>query len=267
MTTFHKVIKSLAIILAIFLILNIFSFLFLGIGSFVSNLSNLKEIDLSEDIELNDMKIEALDIKLKSSKLIIESSPNFKIETNNENIKATIHNKTLVIKENKYQFFYPDDLEVILYLPSDILFNEVEIEAGFGSIEVDFLQVNQLYLDLKAGSTIFNSLIVLDNAKIKGGAGEIKILSGKLINLDLDMGVGKLELTCKFDGNAKIKAGVGEVLVNVLDKEDNYTLKLEKGIGDIKVNSEAVLDKTLGSGDNLIEIKGGIGKINLNFSN
>ena len=265
MMIFHKCIKKLAIILAIFLILNIFYFSFIGIKSFIVSLSNQKEINLSDNILLDNMNIYNLDIKLKSSKLVIKNSPNFKIETNNENIKAIVDNKTLMIKEDKYQFFHPDDLEVIIYLPHDILFNEIEIESGFGSIEGDSLQANQLSLELNAGSTLLNSLIVLDKTQIKGGLGEIKIVSGKLTNLNLDMGLGKIEINSEFEENTKIKAGIGEVIVNILDEKDNYTLKLDKGIGNIKVNSEEITDKISGSGDKTIEIKGGIGNILVYF--
>ena len=44
------------------------------------------------------------------------------------------------------------------------------------------------------------------------------------------------------------------------------TLKLNKGIGTIKVNDEEIKnDTTIGTGDNIINISGGVGSINIDF--
>ena len=67
-------------------------------------------------------------------------------------------------------------------------------------------------------------------------------------------------------GKNKIDIGVGSFYLNVLDNISNYKLKLNKGIGTIKVNDEEIKnDTTIGAGDNIINISGGVGSINIDF--
>ena len=84
--------------------------------------------------------------------------------------------------------------------------------------------------------------------------------------MNLDMGVGKIELTSVFTGKSEIDAGIGELNLNVLGNKEDYTLKVDKGIGSIKVDNENAEDNsTIGDGFNIIDIDGGIGSININF--
>ena len=77
------------------------------------------------------------------------------------------------------------------------------------------------------------------------------------------MGVGKVTINAKLTGSTDIDAGVGELNINISEKLENYKLKIDKGIGIIRINNEEVSSNTFGSGINLIEIDGGVGSINI----
>ena len=89
---------------------------------------------------------------------------------------------------------------------------------------------------------------------------------GALHNLDLDMGVGKLNLTSALTGKSDFDLGVGESNITVIGNKDDYKLDIEKGLGNITVDGTSVSNiKGQGNGNNSIEVSGGIGAINLKF--
>lgn len=274
MTTFQKVIKYLALALAIFIIINIVSAIWFGIFSF-SNLLGLRKSDeqavLGEEkiitsIENSDVK--TLKISLKYSNLIIKKGNKLTVETNNDNISSSKENDSLVIKEKDFNWFWNNsnsNSNLILQIPEGTEFNKVKIEAGAGEINIEEIFTNDLSFEMGAGKVEIKKINVTNKAKIDGGAGKVDILSGEINDLDLDMGIGKFAITTKLTGNNKIDAGVGKLDINLTDVADNYTIKADNGIGAINFNGRTVISEAIyGSGDSLIDIDGGIGSIDIN---
>ena len=289
MTTLQKVIKYLSIIFGIFLIFVIISSI-LGIGYTVNKiLSSNKYDDIKEeitnviddikdntndnsnneeptkDIELTQEEFNNIKIDLTYSDLEINTGE-FKVETNSDNIITKIKDKTLIIKEkNTWNIKFKNKQKVILYLPSNIELTDVEINNGSGKLYIASIIANNIDLDLGAGSTNIDNIIA-SNTDIDTDAGTLNIDNGIINNLDLDLGVGKTTINAKLTGKNKIDIGVGGFYLNVLDNISNYKLKLNKGIGTIKVNDEEIKnDTTIGTGDNIINISGGVGSINIDF--
>ena len=103
-----------------------------------------------------------------------------------------------------------------------------------------------------------------DKSDIECGAGQVKITDSELTNTDLDTGVGKLEFTGYIKGNSQVNCGIGEVILNLEGGKEIYSIRAEKGIGDIKINDESVSNEsTTGTGENRISVEGGIGNIKI----
>lgn len=262
----QKIIKYLAIAFAIFLIVNIISLTAFGLVS-LSNIFSNNNSTSNIDGEVTNIKsyIKNMDIELLSARLIIEESNKFKIETNNEYITIRENNNKLSITEKKHGIFkYNKDTELIIYVPTKNTFNDINIETGAGKVNIDNITTDKLVLDLGAGEVNINNLNVLNNLDIDGGAGGIIIDNSSINNLDLDMGLGNLSITTKLTGNTYIDAGVGNIELNLIDSLDNYKIKLNKGIGSATLNKENIIDNIYyGNGQNLIEIDGGLGSINI----
>ena len=79
------------------------------------------------------------------------------------------------------------------------------------------------------------------------------------------MGVGELNLTSAIVGYGELDLGVGEANVTLIGSRDGYTVDLNKGIGDIRLDGDSVSGGRIGSGENRVEINGGVGSINLFF--
>lgn len=271
MTTLQKVIKYLALALAVFIIVNIVSGILFGIYTLSSVLGLTKNdestIETYEELTTNfeNSNIETLKIDLAYSTLVIKKGDTLMAQSNSTNVSYKQNNNQLIIKENSSWFSRNNKRAVILYIPNDIIFDKVNIEAGAGKIEVEELNTRELSFEIGAGEVEIQKLNVSNKAKIDGGAGKVSILSGEINNLDLNMGIGKFELTSSLKGKNDIDAGVGKLDLNLLDNIENYTIKTDKGIGSITINSKEVANSIqYGNGDTFIDIDGGVGSIEIN---
>ena len=85
-------------------------------------------------------------------------------------------------------------------------------------------------------------------------------------DLDLDLGVGDLELSGQVPGNSEIDCGVGKVALS-LTSGDQYRLRLDKGIGSATLNGQEMVGSTYyGTGPHNLEISGGIGSIQIELA-
>ena len=262
MTKVQKIIKYFAISLAILLIVSILS----TIVSIISNIFDISYENDNKEYKIKEIvnKIDVLDIELDNSKLTFKYDNNFKVEASNNNILVRERNNKLTIKE-KSSWFDSNSEEVIIYLPSNYLFNEVSVENGAGNINIDELQTNKLDFELGAGSINVNNLNVINEASIDTGAGQVNVLNSVINNLELNIGVGKTIINGKLTGTNEIEAGIGELELNLNNSINNYHFIINKGIGEIKINNESVNnDYDLNKGINRIEIDGGIGNIFVN---
>lgn len=269
MTSGQKIIKYIAIAIAIFLIINIIGIIltiFAGLGIFfnvkeaITNTENFEEVIDDYPIE----EITNLDIEINYSKLEIKNGDTFKIECNNEKIYTEKKGNKIEIKEKNNWFNKQETSNITIYIPENKIFERTEIEAGAGEINIDKLQTNNLTFSIGAGKVQINELEVFEKAEIEGGAGKADIISGELHNLDLEMGLGELNLTTKLIGNNVIEQGIGKLSINLTDNIENYKIRTSKGLGSITINGNEVQDgNTYGNGENNIRIEGGMGAIEI----
>lgn len=279
MTSIQKIIKYLAIAFAMFLIIAIISSILFGVYIFSNILGLTKNIELNnkplEEITINSENITntvgtettVLKLELGAINLQIRNGDTLKVESNNSNILCTQNNNQLIIKEKSKNFISinNNNNDLIIYVPEDMVFDKVKIEAGAGEIKIESLKTNDLSFEMGAGKVEIQKLNVLNKAEVEGGAGKTEILSGEINNLDLDLGIGEYILNSKLAGRNEISAGVGSIKINLTDGVENYTIKASKGIGSIVLGGKEISDNTeYGTGDTYIKIEGGLGSIEIN---
>lgn len=207
--------------------------------------------------------IKNYDIKLDSAKLIIEEGNKFTISTNNKYISLTEEESKIKIKE-KDHFSFKNSSTLKITIPKNYSFNNLNIVSDGGIVNISNLNVNELSLQLKAGSLVLNDVIVNDKLTIIGGAGTIDVTNGNVNNLNLNVGVGNCNISAILKGNSVIEAGVGQLNIDLLDSIDNYKIKLTKGIGDITINDTKITDNnTAFNGNKNISLVGCIGPISI----
>lgn len=260
MTTGKKIIKYLSMAFAIFLTFTIISGVTNGIYSLISVFSDTSGNGDVRVLWNNDnTNIDDIDIDLIYNNLNIKVGNKFSVETNSKNVKYTIQDSTLIVKENKKIWYSSNNKkdELTIYIPSNIVLNKIDIDMGAGTLNIENMNTRKLALDLGAGSTLIKD-IYSDNTNINTGAGSFTIVNGNINDLDLDVGVGKTNITSKITGNSTIDIGIGSLSLNLIG--NNYTFKVNKGIGKVVIDNKEVSDnEVLGMGSNTIKLNGGIG--------
>ena len=285
MTFWQKVIKYLAIALAIFLIVNIIGAILSiigiigGIAFFTNTITDVKEEIVQESPEylkqpeviadnINIEDIVKFEIEVKYSNLEIKKG-DFKVESNNTNVKCTQKGNELIVKETGNNWLRnKEGNKVIIYIPENKEFNEIEIDTGAGNIEIESLNTKDLSFSIGAGKVEINNLKVTNEAEIDGGAGKVDILSGEICNLNLDMGIGEFNVCTKLLGNNDIEQGMGKLTIKLTDSQENYTIRTRKGMGSITIDGkEAQNNSIYGNGQNILNIEGGMGAIEITTNN
>lgn len=261
--SFVNAVKALAYLLAFFII----SSLIAGVFFVVSLFGNTDTVSEITNVYDDNKIIDNLDITLKTTSLEIMDSNEFRVDTNNPKIKINYQNGTLKIKENGATLFNKDYLVLKIYLPSSYTFKTAKLEMGTGKTDIDYLNTNDLKLQLGAGKSILKKLEVNTNTTIESGIGLVEILDGTLNNLDLENGIGKTNIKASILGDSKIECGIGTINLELIGSQESYKLNVEKGIGNVNIDDKIYSDTILGNGKNLIKIDGGIGNINVKIKN
>lgn len=257
MTGVQKGIKIGAIILAIFIICVIIN----AIIAVVYSLTNKNGDNSFIESYIN---IRNIEIDLETSNLEIRSGNEFRVEASNvsDSFKVRENRGNLEIEEDGFWLFGSSNGEVIVYIPNEI--NELNIDTGAGEIKISDITASYFNLDQGTGIIEINNSL-FDSAEIDGGTGSIDVNASVFSNMDLDTGVGEVNFNGEILGRSNIDVGVGEVNLDLAGGESLYTLRIDRGIGSVKINSEDYDSSSYGSGSNYINVSGGIGSININF--
>ncbi len=221
-----------------------------------------------DTVQLYDVgsEIRSLNIKVNAAELTIGQADRFMVQTNLRYVEVTENAGVLHIREEVDHVSGYNGAKLTVFFPKDMEFESIAVETAAGKLTADRLCTEKLKLDMGTGDTKIKYLSATTLADIDGGAGMITVGDGSLHNLDLELGVGKLELKAALRGKCELKLGVGGADVTLLGTMDDYTLEMEKGIGKITVDGKEVTDFGLrGSGQNHIELEGGVGNVNLKF--
>lgn len=234
MTEIQKIIKYCALALAVFLILIIVTTI-VNIGYNILEKTDLINDDNSKIlknnivISNNESEIREIDIDIKSSNIILKTAKNFKVETNNKDIKYSYEDGKVLIKQNNVNKWYlnkNNNSKLIVYIPSEISLEKINLKNNVGNIKIDFEKISNLNIDLDVGDIFVKSII-----------------GGKNI----------------------IKSNVGDINLELLLKQEDYKFEFDKDIGDTKLNNNKIKkDTIIGNGNNILKIKTNIGDINVN---
>ena len=263
MTKQQKLIHALAIALAVLIIISIFGSIIGAVGHLFGWAGSDDLLADSKTYEVSDA-ITSLDIKIRSADLTVRQGEVFSVESNLKHLTVREDGDKLILREQKRFGATDGSGKLILTIPTDAVLERVTLETGACRLHVKALTANYVTISLGAGESVFDSLTALTEADIDGGAGRLTVSDGTLHNLDLDMGVGQLDLTAAILGDSELDMGVGESNLTLLGDKDVYTVRADKGIGEITIDGEK-RSEWQGSGEHTVEIDGGIGAIHIAF--
>jgi len=250
---------------AIFLIVSIFSGIFGVFGLFNGFFGEKGILEESKTYPVSG-EINELEIEIAAAKLVVKKTDSFSVESNLKNLSVKENGNKLTVKDKKMFGGVLNDASVTICIPEDTVFEFLSVKTGAGRLIADILSAERLELELGAGEVVIGELTALASAEIEGGAGKITVSDGKLKDLDLAMGVGRLELCAELLGESDLELGVGESDLTLLGKKEDYTVDIEKGLGSIRFDGENLSKGgKQGNGPARLDIEGGVGAICLDF--
>ena len=156
-------------------------------------------------------------------------------------------------------------MNVTVTVPENYIFQNVDIEFGAGKLIVRSLSAITLSLQLGAGSSTLDNLIVTGSADIQQGAGALDIKSGNIANLTLQCGAGATRVKAALPGSSRINAAVGAVDLDLEGSKEDYTVTFNMSLGACYYNNEKIARSgSYGSGPNTVDISGGFGVMRVN---
>lgn len=272
MSTGQQVIKVLAIIFAIFIIVNVVGGVIFGISLFAEitmiGEQRTDKITTKEFSQIYENKVDTIKVETAVSKLTIQKGTRLKVEGSNLPSKFTskVSGTTLTVKEEGNKKWLNENItsEIIITIPEGKTLTKLEIDSGVGTNHIQDLTVETLDLDCGVGTMQINNVTVLSKTKINGGAGRTVVEDCEFEKLDLDSGVGEMVISADLTGNSKIDSGVGRLSLNLLRSEKDYTIKTQSGLGRMTLNGKKCTDNGIyGSGNEEIKIDGGVGVIEI----
>jgi hypothetical protein len=277
MSEFQKVIKYCAIGFAAFLALSILTGIATGLMAVTGVLSSGgsgKVIDVNKSFEdiksiSVDHSVGKLTIKLGTSEEVEVIAENvdddFKVEKNfsgDLKIKSKFNFWNFVSGNNNFN----NNSQITILIPEGFVAENVRIDAGAGNVTLEDIITKKL--DINAGTgNLDGTNIIAERVKLDGGVGEIDFEQVEFTDTDIDSGVGNISLQGQLLGRNKIDCGIGEVDLNLLGSSDDYYIKVDKGLGNIRIDGQKYSEINWNNmtADNTLDISGGVGNIDINF--
>ena len=213
-------------------------------------MEDIDEVFVSKDIEDLEIKSKIGHIELKvydgdtikvtgkaASKVEMSVKGNkFKYEDTSENVIGSKHNE--------------DDYKIEILIPANIELKEVEIEVGAGEFLSDGIRVTK---ELEASV----------------GAGHMEFSNAKVEDIKMECGVGQFTYSGTINGNADVSGGIGQIVFNLEQPENDFNYEADNGIGEISLNNNsfASLAKDMKIDNNAprdFKVDCGVGAIEIN---
>lgn len=279
MSTVQKVIKALAMALAVFIIFCIIS----AISGVICSIAGINKLFswfdeetittvTTEEKTFNIEEINNLKIGSSIENVEIITGDEFRVVTQNvpESYRCEVEDGTLVIDSNvsNSKIKLNEDALIKVYVPEDFIFTNVELNLGVGETRISYLKTDTLELNCGAGEVDVKYIEANESANISCGVGEFDIENSKLSNLEFNAGVGEVSITSELKGECNIETGIGEIEITLRNFDENLgKIITEKGLGELKVNRRDYSEnQEFGVGnDTIINIKGGVGEIDIEY--
>lgn len=265
MTTMQRIIKYAAIGLALTIIVGIFTVV-AGLVTGITLLSNASEV--SEELSVYDVSVEidSLNIDASGAALYIKEGEEFGVQANYD-LRVKEKNGTLKISEKSINILnFRTEAVILITIPKNAHFEKVEINAGAGSVNIDYLVCDKMELEVGAGATYITYIEVDEEAEFECGVGDFKIGDGKINDVSFELGLGKVDINASVMGKSKVEAGIGQLNFTIPEKRSLYTVEAETGLGELRIDGEKIEGNTkIGDGENRLTIEGGIGSVSLEF--
>ncbi len=278
MNSFQRTIKYIAVGFAVLLAIAIISVI-IKVGVIIASVvSGGAAFHKTETVDFSEAftNVNSLEVNNSTGQLTILEGDTFKVETENvsKNFEAKVtKDGTLKILDNnkninflwfRFNGINNPNSKITIYLPKEFIAKEVKVDTGAGNVDISGLQTEYLLLSAGAGN-INGTNIAAEIAKIDGGVGNINLEKVSFQGSDFNCGVGNLTVEGTLLGNNEFDCGVGDVNLNITGNINDYDVKADAGIGNIRLNGDKLSSEyhNNNNASNSIDIDGGLGNVTI----
>lgn len=126
---------------------------------------------------------------------------------------------------------------LMLYIPSDHIFDLFKITIGAGSCSIKDYRLNtkDFFVDVGAGEFKCKSgHITGKSSMVKVGAGSISLSDFFSDTLQAECGMGEIKINGDVNGDCKLVTAMGEIKMELNGNQDDYSVDGSIGLGDMK---------------------------------
>ena len=222
------------------------------------------ELDDTENVVSGEVfsGVENLKLDIGASEVLIKTGTDDKIHVDDSRMKTenavqktlSDDGKTLEIT-TKMRSSFKNVRNVkgtlVIYLPKDYKFDQMDMEYGAATAEIDGLNAKSL--------------------KIESGASGCTIKNADIEELDVETGAGSLDFYGTVEKEVDIDCGAGRVTLNLEGKVEDYNYELDSSAGSVEIGEDIDLgglstEKSIDNGSKrTIEISNGAGSVEIRF--
>ena len=124
--------------------------------------------------------------------------------------------------------------EIIVRIPENMYFEEVDMEVGAGIVTIENCKVGELEAAIGAGEVTMEKLEVSElSAEI--GAGQLDVADAVIQNADLDISMGECIFEGTISGDLEADCDMGNLELTLTGKESDHNYKVSCSAGNISV--------------------------------
>ena len=124
--------------------------------------------------------------------------------------------------------------EIIVRIPENMYFEEVDMEVGAGIVSIENCKVGELEAAIGAGEVTMEKLEVSElSAEI--GAGQLDVADAVIQNADLDISMGECIFEGTISGDLEADCDMGNLELTLTGKESDHNYKVSCSAGNISV--------------------------------
>lgn len=165
-----------------------------------------------------------------------------------------------------------DRVRVILQIPEDMNFKNVELKNSAGEIVISCaLRAEDIRIIVDAGEvTAEKEVQASGKLYAEVDAGEIDFAGLSAEELELVSGVGEINVEKADAKEIVLDNGVGELNINLGGQEEDYSYTIACGMGDVEIGGRSYsglgTTKKVSGGSKTVDIDCGIGEVNVDFT-
>lgn len=159
--------------------------------------------------------------------------------------------------------------EIEIYLPQDILLEELNIEIGAGVLKSDSaIKTEDMVIDVGAGQVVM-SKITADAAEFSIGAGQLTVKNSNVGKMTSEIGMGEFLYDGIIQKSGDIEVAMGNAQLSLADEEEDYRCDVSIAAGNVDVGdrsfSAGAYDGSFGEGEKELNLECAMGNITVTF--